>query len=258
MPNPSIRVIPCLDVSEGRVVKGVRFENLVDSGDPVELSRLYYRQGADEITLLDVDASKLGRLSLLDVVSAVAESVFIPLTVGGGVSSTDDVASLLSAGADKVAISTAGVEDDGLFSKISQQFGSQVLVVSLDIRRSSNAPSGFAITTHGGSRATAIDAMDFIGFAIKSGAGELLVNSIDQDGTRSGFDLELLEQIRAVSSVPIIASGGAGVVADFVAAAEAGADAVLAASVFHSAQLTIPEVKQALSSNQIFTRGVLA
>lgn len=240
------RIIPCLDVSAGRVVKGVQFENLVDTGDPVELAARYYRDGADEITLLDVDASKLGRLSLIDVVSQVAGEVFVPLTVGGGIRSSEDVAKLLSAGADKVAVSSAALTDPNLYRTISDQFGSQVLVASLDVKKSSKVNSGYILTSHGGSRETDIDAISWISYALANGVGELLINSIDADGTRKGFNLELLSLVREISKVPIVASGGAGSVADFVSAAEVGSDAVLAASVFHSGSISINQVKEAL------------
>jgi imidazole glycerol-phosphate synthase subunit HisF len=242
----TIRVIPCLDVANGRVVKGVNFANLVDSGDPVELATRYYLDGADEITFLDVNASKEGRSTILDLVARTAESVFIPLTVGGGISSTKDVAALLAAGADKVSVGSSGIANPQLLSDISDLFGSQVLVVSLDIQSDSAMPSGYAITSHGGSKSTGLDAVAWINQVQSLGAGELLVNSIDADGTKRGFDLELLRMVSEIARVPFIASGGAGEISHFTAAASAGADAVLAASVFHSGQISISEVKSSL------------
>ena len=252
----TVRVIPCLDVADNRVVKGINFENLVDAGDPVELAAKYYREGADELTFLDVNASKLGRSTVIELVRKTAQRVFIPLTVGGGVRSADDVAKLLEAGADKVSVSSAGIQRPELLSEISQRFGSQVLVVSLDLKRSSNAPSGFTVTSHGGSVDENLDAIDWICKVQELGAGELLVNSIDADGTKQGFDLELLNLVRKHAVLPLIASGGAGSYGDFVAAAESGADAVLAASVFHTGELSIAGVKHALSSAGSNVRAV--
>jgi cyclase len=242
---PAIRVIPCLDVHDGRVVKGVNFENLKDSGDPVELANEYFNQGADELTFLDVSASVEGRNTTLDVVTSCAGEVFIPLTVGGGIRTLDDVDTLLARGADKVSVGSKGVEEPKLLNRISAVHGSQVLVISLDLKRA-DTRSGFGVTTHGGRNLTDLDAFEWVAEVQDRGAGELLINSIDTDGTRSGFDLELIERIRGVSSVPIIASGGAGTVAHFVEAAQAGADAVLAASVFHEKLLSIGEVKAAM------------
>jgi cyclase len=242
----TVRVIPCLDVASGRVVKGVNFQNLVDSGDPVELATRYYQQGADEITFLDVNASREKRATMLDVVSKTAEAVFIPLTVGGGISSTSDVAALLEAGADKVSVGSGGISRPQLLTEIADRFGSQVLVVSLDIKADSKMPSGYAITSHGGSLATSLDAFDWIARVQILGAGELLVNSIDADGTKQGFDIELLAKVSDVANIPFIASGGAGSVSDFPPAAAAGADALLAASIFHSQQVSIGDVKQEL------------
>ena len=242
---PAIRVIPCLDVHDGRVVKGVNFENLKDSGDPVELANEYFYQGADELTFLDVSASVEGRNTTLDVVASCAGEVFIPLTVGGGIRTLDDVDTLLARGADKVSVGSMGVEEPELLNRISAVHGSQVLVISLDLKRA-DTRSGFGVTTHGGRNLTDLDAFEWVAEVQDRGAGELLINSIDTDGTRSGFDLELIERIRGASSVPIIASGGAGTVAHFVEAAQAGADAVLAASVFHEKLLSIGEVKAAM------------
>ncbi|WP_313541330.1 imidazole glycerol phosphate synthase subunit HisF [Leifsonia aquatica] len=243
----AVRVIPCLDVAAGRVVKGVNFQNLRDQGDPVELARKYFEQGADELTFLDVTATVDDRSTTYDVVQATAEQVFIPLTVGGGVRSAEDVARLLGSGADKIGVNSAAIARPELIANIADRFGAQVLVLSLDVKRSAATPSGFVVTTHGGRTETELDALDWARRAIELGAGELLVNSIDADGTKEGFDLELIREMRAISSVPVIASGGAGAVADFAPAIEAGADAVLAASVFHSGELTIGDVKEALA-----------
>ncbi|WP_298228496.1 imidazole glycerol phosphate synthase subunit HisF [Gryllotalpicola sp.] len=239
----AIRVIPCLDVDNGRVVKGVNFQNLRDAGDPVELAARYYAQGADELTFLDVTATVEGRGTLLETVQRTAEQVFIPLTVGGGVRSVDDVASLLAHGADKIGVNSAAIARPALLGEIADRFGSQVLVLSLDVKRSPRTDSGFVVTTHGGRTETDLDALEWAEQAIGFGAGELLVNSIDADGTQAGFDLELTRLMRAVSSVPVIASGGAGRAADFAPAIAAGADAVLAASIFHNGTVTIGEVK---------------
>ena len=243
---PSIRVIPCLDVADGRVVKGVNFENLRDSGDPVDLAKRYYQEGADELTFLDVTATHEGRDTMRVVVTSCAEQVYIPLTVGGGIRSVEDVDRLLAAGADKVSVGSAGIDNPSLLSTISAVHGAQVLVISLDLKRS-NTKSGFGVTKHGGRLLTELDAMEWIRKVQDLGAGELLVNSIDADGTRDGFDIELLERVKSISSVPVIASGGAGKVEHFVEAAVAGADALLAASVFHEGSITISEVKQALA-----------
>lgn len=250
---PAVRVIPCLDVAAGRVVKGVNFEGLRDIGDPVELASRYYQEGADEVTFLDVHASSENRKTMLDVVTKCAEQVFIPLTVGGGISSLADVTSLLAAGADKVSVGSAGIANPDLLEEIVREHGSQVLVISLDLKRASR-PSGFGVTSHGGKNPTDLDALEWIRRVEDLGAGELLVNSIDADGTKSGFDIELVELIKSKSSLPVIASGGAGKVEDFVEAARAGADAVLAASVFHEGEISIGEVKQALDQASVEVR----
>ena len=250
---PAVRVIPCLDVAAGRVVKGVNFEGLRDIGDPVELASRYYQEGADEVTFLDVHASSENRKTMLDVVTKCAEQVFIPLTVGGGISSLADVTSLLAAGADKVSVGSAGIANPALLEEIVREHGSQVLVISLDLKRASR-PSGFGVTSHGGKNLTDLDALEWIRQVEDLGAGELLVNSIDADGTKSGFDIELVELIKSQSSLPVIASGGAGKVGDFVEAARAGADAVLAASVFHEGEISIGEVKQALDKASVEVR----
>ena len=249
------RVIPCLDVAAGRVVKGVNFENLRDMGDPVELAALYFAQGADELTFLDVTATVEERATTYDVVRRTAEQVFIPLTVGGGIRSVDDVARLLSVGADKVGVNSAAIARPDLVDEIADVFGAQVLVLSLDVKRSPRTESGFVVTTHGGRTETDLDALDWAREAIERGAGELLVNSIDADGTKAGFDLELTALMREISSVPVIASGGAGDVSHFAPAVHAGADAVLAASVFHSGQMTIGDVKRAFAADGIEVRA---
>jgi cyclase len=249
-----VRVIPCLDVSDGRVVKGVNFLNLRDAGDPVELARRYYEQGADEITFLDVTATVDARETMYDMVTATAEQVFIPLTVGGGVRTEDDVARLLFSGADKVGVNSAAIARPALLGEIADRFGAQVLVLSLDVKRADRTRSGFVVTTHGGRVETELDALDWAREAINRGVGELLVNSIDADGTKRGFDLELIAAMRELSAVPVIASGGAGAVDDFAPAIAAGADAVLAASVFHDGVLTVGDVKQALTRAGVVTR----
>jgi imidazoleglycerol phosphate synthase cyclase subunit len=253
----AVRVIPCLDVNAGRVVKGVNFENLRDAGDPVELARRYDEQGADEITFLDVSASSEGRATTLEVVSRTAEQVFVPLTVGGGVRTVEDVDTLLRAGADKVGVNTAAIARPGLIAEIADRFGAQVLVLSVDARRCPpgvHTESGYEVTTHGGRRGTGIDAVAWAARGAESGAGEILLNSMDADGTTAGFDLEMLRDVRTRVRVPLIASGGAGRVADFAAAALAGADAVLAASVFHYGTLKIREVKEHMRAAGIEVR----
>ena len=253
----AVRVIPCLDVDNGRVVKGINFMDLKDAGDPVELARRYDREGADEITFLDVSASSGARETTYDVVRRTAEEVFVPLTVGGGVRSTADVDRLLRAGADKVGVNTAAIARPDLVSEIAERFGSQVLVLSVDARRVTGdqvTPSGYEVTTHGGRRGTGIDAVEWAHRAVELGAGEVLLNSMDADGTTSGFDLEMLADVRREVGVPLIASGGAGTVEHFLAAARAGADALLAASVFHFGVLTIREVKDHLRAGGIDVR----
>jgi cyclase len=246
----AVRVIPCLDVDAGRVVKGVHFQDLRDAGDPVELASRYDAQGADELVFLDVTASSSDRATTYDMVRRTAEQVFIPLTVGGGVRSVDDVDRLLRAGADKVGVNTAAIAAPQLIADIADRFGNQVLVLSVDARRCPpglRTDSGFEVTTHGGRRGTGIDAVAWATEACALGAGEILLNSMDADGTTSGFDLELVRLVRAAVEVPVIASGGAGALVDFAPAVEAGADAVLAASVFHFGTLTVGEVKGALA-----------
>ena len=245
----AIRIIPCLDVKDGRVVKGVNFAGLRDAGDPVELARRYDAQGADEITFLDVSASAEGRATMVDVVSAAADQVFVPLTVGGGVRTVQDVARLLAAGADKVGVNTAAVARPELLGEVADRFGNQVIVLSVDARRCPpgvSTPSGYEVTTHGGRRSTGIDAVSWAVRAVELGAGEILLNSMDADGVTRGFDLEMLDAVRRAVSVPLIASGGAGRPEDFVSAADHGADALLAASVCHYGTMTVGRAKEAL------------
>jgi cyclase len=254
----AVRVIPCLDVDAGRVVKGINFRELRDAGDPVELAELYDAEGADELTFLDISASHEGRATTLEIVARTAEQVFIPLTVGGGVGSVEDVDRLLRAGADKVGINTAAVARPELLKECSQRFGAQCIVLSADVRRvppdSAPTPSGFEVTTHGGRRGTGIDAIEWLARGVELGAGEILLNSMDADGTKAGYDLELIAAARAVVGVPIIASGGAGRVEDFPPAVRAGADAVLAASVFHFGTLRIQDVKDELRADHLPVR----
>jgi cyclase len=254
----AVRVIPCLDVDAGRVVKGVNFAGLRDAGDPVEMAARYDAEGADELTFLDISASSSGRETTYDVVRRTAEQVFIPLTVGGGVRTVDDVDALLRAGADKVGVNTAAIARPELLREIAERFGRQVLVLSADARRvppgEPPTSSGFEVTTHGGRRGTGIDAVEWAARAADLGAGEILLNSMDADGTRGGFDLPLIRLVRAAVHVPVIASGGAGAVEHFLPAVTAGADAVLAASVFHFGDLTIGAVKQALRTGGVTVR----
>ncbi|WP_312809305.1 imidazole glycerol phosphate synthase subunit HisF [Corynebacterium variabile] len=254
----AVRVIPCLDVDNGRVVKGVNFENLRDAGDPVELAARYDAEGADELTFLDVSASKDGRGTMLDVVRRTADQVFIPLTVGGGVRSEDDVDQLLRAGADKVSVNTSAIHRPELLRELSGRFGAQCIVLSVDARRVPEGgdpqPSGFEVTTHGGTRSAGLDAIEWARTGEELGVGEILLNSMDGDGTRDGFDLELIRAVREVVSIPVIASGGAGKAVDFPPAVEAGADAVLAASIFHFGDVAIGEVKDAMAEAGIEVR----
>jgi cyclase len=243
----AVRVIPCLDVDAGRVVKGINFRELRDAGDPVELARVYDAEGADELTFLDISASHEGRATTLEIVSRTAEQVFIPLTVGGGVGSVEDVDRLLRAGADKIAVNTAAIGRPELVAEIAERFGNQVLVLSLDARRAAGTPSGFEVTTHGGRRSAGRDAVEWARQAAELGAGEILLNAMDADGTEDGFDLELIELVRRAVTIPVVASGGAGKAEHFPPAVEAGADAVLAATVFHFGTLRIAEVKRALA-----------
>ena len=254
----AVRVIPCLDVDAGRVVKGVNFANLRDAGDPVELAAVYDAEGADELTFLDVTASSSGRATMLDVVRRTAEQVFIPLTVGGGVRAVADVDALLRAGADKVSVNTAAIARPELLAELARQFGSQCIVLSVDARTvpAGGVPtrSGWEITTHGGRQGTGIDAVQWARRGAELGVGEILLNSMDADGTKAGFDLPMLRAVRAAVTVPVIASGGAGAAGDFAPAVRAGADAVLAASVFHFGELTIGEVKAAMKAEGVTVR----
>ena len=247
----AIRVIPCLDADKGRTVKGVNFQNLSDAGDPVSLAEHYGTSGADEITFLDISASVEERATILDVLRRTAETLFIPMTVGGGIRSTHDVDQLLRAGADKVSVNTAALNRPDLINDIAEKFGSQVLVLSVDARR---AEGKFEVTTHGGRQGTDIDALDWISDAQRRGVGEILLNSIDADGTQDGFDIEMISAVRQVTSLPLIASGGAGTLSDFPAALKAGADAVLAASVFHFGKFTIADVKREISQARFVVR----
>ncbi|MEV4316461.1 imidazole glycerol phosphate synthase subunit HisF [Actinocrispum sp. NPDC049592] len=250
----AVRVIPCLDVDAGRVVKGVNFTDLVDAGDPVELAAAYDAEGADELTFLDVTASSSDRETTFDVVRRTAEQVFIPLTVGGGVRAVEDINRLLRAGADKVSINTAAILRPELLSEASQRFGAQCIVLSVDARRAEGTESGFEVTTHGGRKGTGIDAVEWARRGQELGVGEILLNSMDADGTKAGFDIDLIERVRSVVDIPLIASGGAGAVEHFTPAVRAGADAVLAASVFHFGQLRIGEVKDALRADGVEIR----
>ncbi|MBY6363686.1 imidazole glycerol phosphate synthase subunit HisF [Rhodococcoides corynebacterioides] len=254
----AVRVIPCLDVDAGRVVKGVNFADLRDAGDPVELAAKYDAEGVDELTFLDVTASSGGRATMLDVVTRTAEQVFIPLTVGGGVRSVQDVDALLRAGADKVSVNTAAIARPELLRELSSRFGSQCIVLSVDARTvpdgESPTPSGWEVTTHGGRRGTGIDAVEWAQRGADLGVGEILLNSMDADGTKAGFDLAMIRAVRAAVSVPVIASGGAGAVEHFAPAVQAGADAVLAASVFHFGEMTVGDVKTAMRAEGVPVR----
>ncbi len=250
----AVRVIPCLDVDAGRVVKGVNFKELRDAGDPVEMAKVYDAEGADELTFLDISASHEGRATTMEIVSATAEQVFIPLTVGGGVRSAEDVNRLLRAGADKVSLNTAAVERPELLAEAAQRFGSQCVVLSVDTRRCAGRPSGFEVTTHGGRRRTEWDLLDWVRRGEELGAGEIVVNAMDADGTRDGYDLDSIRLVRAAVGVPVVASGGAGALPHFAAAVQAGADAVLAASVFHFGSLRIADVKSHLAGAGIPVR----
>lgn len=250
------RIIPCLDVDNGRVVKGVNFQNLKEAGDPVELAKYYAQNGADELTFLDISASRDNKETMLEVIKKTADVVFIPLTVGGGIKSVEDVDKLLRAGADKVSINTSAISNPDLINQIAQRFGSQVLVISIDARRTNEkyAPSGFEVTTHGGTKSAGLDALAWTKEAVQRGAGEVLLNSMDKDGTKDGFDLELIKLVRPNISVPLIASGGAGKIADFYPAVTAGADALLAASVFHFKEIEIKDLKNELKRNNVEVR----
>ena len=254
----AVRVIPCLDVDDGRVVKGVNFHNLRDAGDPVELAASYDAQGADELTFLDVTASSSGRATMIDVVKRTADQIFIPLTVGGGIRTVDDVDVMLRAGADKVSVNTAAIARPEVLEEMSRRFGSQCIVLSVDARTvpegGDPTPSGWEVTTHGGRKGTGIDAVEWARRGEELGVGEILLNSMDADGTKEGFDLRMIEAVRAAVAIPVIASGGAGKAGDFPPAVDAGADAVLAASIFHFGEVTIGEVKTAMDADGITVR----
>ena len=253
----SVRVIPCLDVTAGRVVKGVRFVDLVDAGDPVELAARYDAEGADELTFLDITASSDGRDTMVSVVARTAEQVFIPFTVGGGVRGRDDARRLLRAGADKVAVNTAALERPELVTELAGEFGAQCVVVAIDARRRSDgAPAGWEVSTHGGRRPTGSDALTWAARAAELGAGEILLTSMDRDGTRDGYDLELTRRVAETVGVPVVASGGVGTLAHLADGAAAGADAVLAASIFHRREHTVAEAKAYLASRGVVVRPV--
>ena len=246
------RIIPCLDVAGGRVVKGVNFQSLRDAGDPCELAARYYEMGADEITFLDISASVEERATTLEIVKQTADTVFIPLTVGGGISRVEQVDALLRAGADKISVNTSAIKRPELLNEISDRFGNQVLVLSVDARRVANPDElgyRYEVTTHGGKQSAGLGALEWIQEGVDRGVGEILLNSMDADGTTAGFDLEMITDARAISTVPIIASGGAGKISDFASALAAGADALLAASVFHFNTLTIEQVKEDLEKH---------
>ena len=252
----SVRVIPCLDVTAGRVVKGVRFVDLVDAGDPVELAARYDAEGADELTFLDITASIEGRETMLSVVARTAEQVFIPFTVGGGVRTGADARRLLRAGADKVALNTAAIERPELIAEVSGELGAQCVVVAVDARRRTDSPDAWEVCTHGGRRPTGIDALEWTARAAALGAGEILLTSMDRDGTRDGYDLELTRRVADALGVPVVASGGVGTLQHLVDGAASGADAVLAASIFHRREHTISEAKRFLAANGVTVRPV--
>jgi imidazole glycerol-phosphate synthase subunit HisF len=244
----AVRVVACLDVHDGRVTKGVQFLNNIDVGDPLELARMYDTELIDELVFYDITASAESRRSVVDLIGATSDQVFIPFTVGGGVRRVQDFDTLLRAGADKISVNSGAIADPSLIREAANQFGAQCVVLSVDARRAGWAPSGFEVTSHGGRRSTDLDLIEWVQRGQQLGAGEIVVNSMDKDGTRSGFDLEMLEAVRAVSSVPVVASGGAGTPEHFVEAVRAGVDAVLAAGIFHSGQVSVAEVKAAISS----------
>ena len=242
------RIIPCLDVKDGRVVKGIQFVGLRDAGDPVEQAMRYDAERADELCFLDITASHEGRASMLDVIRRTADSIFIPFTVGGGIRSIDDFNAILGAGADKVAVNTAALADPDLVQRAADHFGSQCVVVAVDARRTEGAESGWEVYTHGGRNATGIDAVEWCARAQALGAGEILLTSMDRDGTRDGYDLALLSAVAAQVRIPVIASGGAGALEHLDAALSAGAHAVLAASIFHFGEFTLAEARRYLAA----------
>ena len=249
------RIIPCLDVTAGRVVKGVNFVDLRDAGDPVELAAFYDRAGADELVFLDITASSDSRHTVIDLVERTAAQVFIPLTVGGGVRAVEDIRALLGAGADKISLNTAAVRDPALISRGAAAFGSQCIVVAVDARRDAAAPSGWGVFTHGGRTPTGLDAVAWAREAVARGAGEILLTSMDRDGTKDGYDLPLTRAIAAAVPVPVIASGGAGALDHFSAVlAPGGADAALAASIFHFGEYSVAQVKRYLADHGVAVR----
>ena len=251
---PAKRIIPCLDVDDGRVVKGVRFQNLRDAGDPAELAALYDREGADEVVFLDITASSEQRSILLDAVARTADEVFIPLTVGGGVRSVEDMAELLTHGADKVSVNTGALDDPDLITRCAEVFGSQCVVLAIDARRRAGG-AGWEVFSHGGRRATGRDAMEWAVLGERLGAGEILLTSMDNDGTENGYDLDLLRAVTSVVRLPVIASGGAGSAAHmYDALTSGGAEAALAASIFHFGELSIGAVKEDLAARGLEIR----
>ena len=252
----SIRIIPCLDVDEGRVVKGVNFVDLRDAGDPVELASVYNSQGADEIVFLDITASSDSRETLHEVVRRTAEEIFIPFTVGGGIRSVEDARQILRLGADKVSLNTAAVIRPDLISDVAKEFGNQCVVVAVDSRRSDKTSCGFEVFTHGGREETGLSLLDWVREVVEKGAGEILLTSMDRDGTKDGFDIQMLKLVSEEVSVPLIASGGAGTLKDMLDGALLGnADALLAASIFHFGELTVSEVKKELLKAGLTVRG---
>jgi len=253
----TVRIVPCLDVDAGRVVKGVNFVGLRDAGDPVELAARYDSEGADELVFLDITASSDARETTLDMVRRVAEEVFIPFTVGGGIRSVEDARGILRAGADKVSVNTAAVDRPGLVAELAAEFGSQCVVVAVDARSGGSTPSGLEVFTHGGRTPTGLDLVAWVAEVVERGAGEILLTSMDRDGTRDGFDVEMLRAVGDVATVPLIASGGVGTLDHLVAGAvDGGADAVLAASIFHFGEHTVAEAKEHLAAAGVAVRPV--
>jgi len=251
-----IRIIPCLDVDKGRVVKGINFVDLRDAGDPVELASVYNQQGADEIVFLDITASSDSRETLYEVVRRTAEEIFIPFTVGGGIRSVEDARQILRLGADKASLNTAAVLRPDLISDVANEFGNQCVVVAIDARRSDVTSCGFEVFTHGGREGTGLSLLEWAKKAVEKGAGEILLTSMDRDGTKDGFDIEMLKTVSQKVSVPLIASGGAGSAKDMVDGAMlGGADALLAASIFHFGEMTVPEVRKELLKAGLSVRG---
>jgi len=246
------RIIPCLDVKDGRVVKGVNFENLTDAGDPVSQAQFYYQAGADELCFLDINASKENRSTMFEMVKKVAEKCFIPFTVGGGVSKIEDFSTLLKCGADKVSINSSAIENPQLIKDASKKFGAQCVVVAIDVKK--NSSGNYEVFTRGGSKATGLDAVNWAIEAQKLGAGEILLTSMDRDGTKSGYDLDLLQKISSVTNIPLIASGGVGTLEHLAQGLKSGASAVLAASIFHFKTRSIQEAKQYLKSQNLAVR----